>query len=189
MAEYYYLVSSLPMLMPDMEPLISSQEFMEQCSDWLNAGEMNTLETLRLIPEVASDDACGTVPALWNDWETNLRNRLAKNRADTGQDAEGVQREEQQVYGEIEQGVMEACNQNDPQEKEKTLDNLRWSFLNDLEGAHQFDFDTLCVYKLKLLLREKWTPRTVSTGRAKFDEIVAAVEEDRQGETSFAHAE
>lgn len=178
MAEYHYLVSSLPMLMPDMEPVMNLEDFMDQCSDWLPASQMAQLEATGLVPDAESAFPAGCASALWNDWETNLRNRMASNRAAaSGQDAESNLHEEIDVYGEIEQGIQEAWAQNDPLEREKILDKLRWRFLDDLEGSHIFDFDAVCIYKLKLLIREKWTPRTVQTGRTSLDETVTAIEQ------------
>ncbi len=178
MAEYHYLVSSLPMLMPDMEPVMNFQEFMDQCSDWLSVSQMAQLEATGLVPSFDSVFPAGSASALWNDWETNLRNRLAANRAaGSGQDAESVLHEEIDVYGEIEQGIQEAWTQSDPLEREKILDRIRWRFLDDLEGGHLFDFDAICIYKLKLLIREKWTPRIVQTGRTNLDETVTAIEQ------------
>ncbi len=181
MAEYHYLVSSLPMLMPDMEPVMNLEEFMDQCSDWLTVPQMARLEATGLVPASDFVFPAGSASALWNDWETNLRNRLAANRvAGSGQDAESILHEEIDVYGEIEQGIQEAWAQNDPLEREKILDRIRWRFLDDLENGHLFDFDVICIYKLKLLIREKWTPRTVQTGRTSLDETVTAIE---QGDT------
>jgi len=41
-------------------------------------------------------------------------------------------------------------------EAEKSLDEARWKFLDELSFGHYFDLDILIVYVLKLLLLERW---------------------------------
>lgn len=174
MAEYYYLASSLPMLMPDLDPVMSLEDFEEQCSDWLSPEELAVINDLGLVP--GGGHAPGSAGARWNDWETCLRNRLARGRSGSGQELENILREESDCYGEIELGVAETLASTDPMEREKMLDALRWRFLDDLETGHTFDFDALCVYKLKLLLRLKWTGRAVNTGRENLAKTIDTIE-------------
>lgn len=175
MAEYYYLVSSLPDLAPDTEPPLRLETFMENCADWLSSREMAVIAALSLTPEMPGETTDHAI-ALWYDWETVLRNRLARQRSGfSGQDAEAVLRHENDLYSEIESGVTDAWAQTDPQEREKVLDQVRWRFLEGLEAGHHFDFVHLCVYKIKLMLREKWLPRRLENGRANLDQTLSAV--------------
>lgn len=176
MAEYYYLVSSLPMLSREVEPAMGLQQFLEQCTDWLSVPEMKVLDALSLVPREQGFFAAGSVAALWNDWEICLRNRAARQRVASGQDIETVLREEFDWYGEIEQGVQDAWVQGDPLERENMLDELRWKFLNHLESEHLFDFGRICIYKLKLMIREKWLPRNIPEGRLNLDKAIDAIE-------------
>ncbi len=177
MAGYYYLISSLPALAADGEPAIKLAEFMEQCGEWLSPDEMQELSRLDLVP--ANDDPADlSGPALaWHDWETCLRNAIARHRGASGQDVESALRYELDCYGEIEAGVQEAWSQTDPLERERVLYRLRWRFLDDLESGHNFDFHLLAAYKLKLLLREKWVALNVAAGRGNLTATVAQIEQ------------
>lgn len=190
MAEYYYLVSSLPELAPEAEPSERMDAFMESCGDWLSVGEMAILSSLSLTPELLSDETTEMTDtiALWYDWETCLRNRIVRQRSGSGQEMEMVLRYECDYYSEIESGVMEAWAQPDPKERERALDLLRWRYLDHLEGGHYFDFARLCIYKLKLMLREKWRFRQVEPGLANLDRTLVAIGQ-RQGEAPVAATE
>ena len=52
---------------------------------------------------------------------------------------------------------------------EKMLDLLRWRFLEEMETGHMFDFDGLCIYKLKLSLLEKYRYRKAELGKDNFN--------------------
>ncbi len=167
--EYYYLVGSLPMLDLDTTPPMSEEEFVAICADWLPKDLLARLGTLSLIPpkdiqkgESATDR--------WNVWETRLRNALAVRRARReggGGDraAEKFTRENPDFFSEIEDGVQEAFAKQSPLEREDLLDTLRWRELETLGAGHEFDFDKLCVYKLKLLLLAKRAARNTESGR------------------------
>ena len=167
--EYYYLVSSLPMLDFDAPPSISEEDFAGVCADWLSEEELERLDALSLIP---SEDIRRNESAIdrWNVWETRLRNALAARRArrDNGggdRAAEKFIRENLDFFSEIDDGVQEAFAKPSPLEREDVLDKLRWRELETLESGHDFDFDKLCVYKLKLLLLAKRAARNTELGR------------------------
>ena len=69
------------------------------------------------------------------------------------------------LVNDIEVGVTEAWTHADPQEREHVIDRLRWRFLEEQENHNDFSFGYLCIYKLKLLIKEKWQPRRRETGR------------------------
>jgi len=178
MAGYYYLISSLPALMADGEPVINLTEFMDQCGEWLSDGEMKELSSLGLVPVNAAEAArLSSASLAWNDWETCLRNAIARHRGAAGQDLEASLRYELDCYGEIESGVQEAWSQSDPLERERVLYRLRWRFLDDLEGGHNFDFALIVVYKLKLMLREKWVELNTAAGKNNFTATLEQIEQ------------
>jgi len=191
MAELYYLVSSLPDLSWEAEPAFGSERFLALCNDWLSEGEKNTLTTLSLQPPAPCDHSdyfaaapqlktvSASVASAWYRWETALRNRLVKQRAAAGQDPARMLHGESELVTEIENGVTEAWNQTDPMERERVLDRMRWRFLDELENHNTFNFGYLCIYRLKLLLKEKWQPRQRDAGRAKLEQILATVLNNR----------
>ena len=106
MAEYYYLVSSLPDVNWETEPLLRSERFLALCADWLSEAEKNTLEMLSLTPPAPRDTSdyfadqsqlplvSAAVIKAWYSWETALRNRLVKQRAGAGQEIDKMLRGE-----------------------------------------------------------------------------------------------
>jgi len=174
MRNSYYLISSLPMLKRDERPFMGLESFMSACEPWLSSGEMSALAGLSLEPGVSA--GAGGVTGEWSAWEASLRNRLARARgARLERDAEKFTRPDSGFHSEIDRGVQEAFSAPSPLEKERILDSLRWRILDHMESGHIFDFDFLCVYKLKLMLREKWGERTKALGSANFDKALEGV--------------
>ncbi|MDD3117610.1 MAG: DUF2764 family protein [Victivallales bacterium] len=176
MAGYYYLISSLPALAADDNPPMTPDEFLEQCAAWLPEDEMAELSRLSLVPTVALPVAAAA--RAWNDWETCLRNAVARHRSASGQDVDSILRYEFDCYDEIESGVQEAWSQSDPLEREKILYRLRWHFLDDLESGHNFDFQLLVTYKLKLLLLLRRQGFNAAAGRDSFAAAVTRIEQE-----------
>ncbi len=169
----YYLISSLPMLEFDTVPIISSKEFMEQATTWYDEDTNFILETLSLVPTCESTNS---VIKKWNEWETFLRNKLTlKRSSDLSVDAEEFLREDKDFFSEVEKGIQEVASLSSPRDKEMALDKLRWQVLEDLDAGFTFEFEKLCVYKLKLLILEKWQNRSNEIGKEEFDKIVKNV--------------
>ena len=176
MANYYYFVSSLPMLMPYCEPYTDSATFAESCEQWLSDADLKVITTISLNPVADAELPVDSVAAKWFSWEINLRNRIAKLRANKqGREVSGMLLEEKDSFGEVDRIAQDIASTKDPLEAEKLLDDLRWSKLDDLEACHPFDLDKLCVYKLKLELCEKWLGREEEKGRDAFNKVIDAV--------------
>ncbi len=173
MAAFYYLVSSLPMLFHAEVPLMPSNEFLAACADFLSDIEMKELNELSLIPPEDYSETSNSAAVAWYAWEVCLRNALVNLRT-KGKNAEGENflREEADFFSEIDKGTLEAFNKSTPLETENALDKLRWTKLDDMEVGHTFDFFTLCVYKLRLMLCEKQTLLNKEEGSVNFDKIV-----------------
>ena len=172
MAQFYYLISSLPMLTLDESPSIDLSGFMDSCVDSLSPDEFQSLEALSADPGDLSDDCA--LPE-WNIWETVLRNQLVHKRIKPGNGGEKYLHEEYDTFAEIIKGVQEAYLKSDPLERENYLDQLRWSELENLEVGHEFDFRKLCIYKIKLMLCEKRKSRSREKGSENYDDIIETI--------------
>ena len=176
MAVFYYLISSLPMLSLEDKPKISSKDFLASCVDSLSANQFSEIRNLSLLPPENLDDITNPVIKEWFDWETCLRNALAKLRSrDTNMDADSVLRNEKDFYSEIAKGVQEAMGRSNPIEKEECLDQMRWNKLSSLEVGHNFDYAILCIYRIKLMLCEKRLHWDKVKGNENFDKIVDSI--------------
>ena len=78
--QYYYTVSSLPMLMWDSDKFMTESEFLYACESTVAEKDFETLKASLLIPV---QGAAVTNPVLrsWYDWENTLRSELVKLRA------------------------------------------------------------------------------------------------------------
>ena len=172
MAEYYFLVSSLPLLTPWETAPITTESFLAACAGWVTEAELGILRRLGLDPDPS---LAGVSPVVrsWVAWETCLRNRLARGRAAAlGADPERHRRPDLDFFSAIDRAVQEAHAAPDPLARERLFDKLRWAELDDLEAGHSFDFARLCVYKLKLALREKIGRRDRKRGKDNLEEAL-----------------
>ncbi len=171
----YYLVSSLPSFNFGDKPFYSSEGFVRQCSDWISSDKLKDLENLSLL---LKDNYSGKNQFI-NSWygllgalnHASVKTRAAKLDRDTTL----ALREPNILDSFIEKSVQEAFSSANPMEKEKKLDHLKWSILDSLESGHSFDFEKLCIYKLRLLLCEKWLPRKEPEGKKNLDNALSAL--------------
>lgn len=180
MAGYYYLISSLPMLMFDETAILSVEEFNETCADKISKSDLKVLNKLSLVPEAENTFTENSVAERWRQWEVYLRNRIASHRAPHGKDVHSFLQEEKACFCDIDTGIQEAFGLKNPLEREKYFDQMRWNALDDFESGHHFDFDKLCVYKLKLLLLEKWNERQVEQGEKNLDLMLGQINNDNE---------
>ena len=180
MAGYYYLISSLPMLMFDETAVLSVEEFNEACADKISESDLKILNELSLIPEAEKTFPPNSAAERWRQWEIYLRNRIASHRAPHGKDIHNYLQEEKSCFCDVDSGIQEAFGLKNPLEREKHFDQMRWNALDDFESGHHFDFDKLCVYKLKLLLLEKWNERQVEQGEKNLDVMLGQINKDNK---------
>jgi hypothetical protein len=153
------------------------ETFLAACADWLDPSSMEKLGGLTLFPAADDSFPSDSAAVRWHAWETVLRNRLARQRAALAdRDPAPMLRPESDVFSEIDRGVQDAYAMANPLERERSLDRMRWHRLDDLESGHLFDFDFLCIYKIKLMINGKWRERDFATGSANFDEAVRSIE-------------
>ncbi|MCK5682777.1 DUF2764 family protein [bacterium] len=176
MAGFYYYICSLPLLTFGEELPMNSEIFIKNSSDWLTESETERLENLKIIPEEIVDENSGSIEKNWYNWETCLRNRLADFRAGKlSRDASEYIKEYPDYFSEVESVVQEITTITNPLSVEKKLDTVRWKKLNDMESGHEFDFEKLCIYKLKLMILEKWMEREEQRGFDNLDSILKEI--------------
>ena len=179
MADFYYLMSSLPMLRLGDTPQLSSEQLLEVCADKLSNSELTTLKQLTLLPK-ADDSTDNSAIKAWNNWETCLRNRLAVRRSSADNSADEYLQYENDFFSEIDAVIQEAVALANPLECERHLDALRWRRLDDIESGIAFSFSALCVYMIKLKLLEKWLPRDNGTGYENLDLAITSINNAQQ---------
>lgn len=171
----YYLVSSLPSFNFGDKPFYSSEGFIRQCANWISPDELKDLENLSIIPE---ENYSGKIQFIksWYELIGALAYYSVKYRTSKlNRDISTILKEQNKIYSDIEKGVQEAFSSANPMEKEKRLDHLKWNILDSLEIGHMFDFDKLCIYKLKTLLCEKWLTRKESEGKKNLEAALSVL--------------
>ncbi|HBM15921.1 MAG TPA: hypothetical protein DD381_06215 [Lentisphaeria bacterium] len=169
----YYLVSSLPSFSFGDKPFYTSESFIRLCTDWVNDSDMKELESISLT---ARERYSGQSPfALkWYKLIGAIANSTVKLRAaKLNRDSSELLKEQKVIYSDIDKAVQDAFAAENPMEKEKKLDRLKWFVLDSLEVGHFFDFDKLCIYKLRILLSEKWLARKEAEGIKNLDKALA----------------
>jgi len=177
MPHYFYLGASLPSLKRDEIPSLSVDAFLELCAQWVDPARLETLRKLELAPaaEGALPESCPSARE-YLSWERAIRSRIAKQRAAKLGRQELPSEDAGAYFTDAERLAIEAFSAANPLERERSLDAARWRKLEDLELGHIFDFDTLCLYKLKLMLRLKWGSRQLQKGSANLDAVVDSVQ-------------
>ena len=156
MREYFYLVSSLVTLSPDVKPLCTSDSFLELCRGQISGAEWNILAATKLIDDGTlkiDSDSTEVLRQYWS-WDGNLRNLLLEVLTADGSGAK-YKRHEEGFFSETAGIKNEAFAKNNPLEREEFLFTARSNFLDELAQRHQFDFNVLVIYRLKLLLLEQ----------------------------------
>lgn len=171
-AFYTYLIASLPMLHPGMKPPFSSEEFFRLCRQFMPEEDFAILTNLPQPEEYGSCQPKTQVIRDWIDFDTALRNELAKIRA-------GRRHIEPQRYLRAASRVDLSLShlvqgaQRNPQllEAERVLDEARWKELENLSFGHYFDLEFLVIYAYKLSILQRWEGIRLADKQGVLEEI------------------
>ena len=163
---YYFFSAALPELRPGETPLLTLSEFDADAELQL---------TPRHYRMMVAEDPAARVYGGMRRFEEYLRTRIAEKRAEKLKTPVDLP-EPEEFYGEVdaELGRFVAL---DPAQRERAVDALRWKMLDELTWDHEFDFDHICAYRIKLRLSEKYRGRDAKTGRGNFDSAVREMAE------------
>lgn len=166
MASYYYLIASLPLLLPDTPAPLGYDTFLEQCESVVSPSTYEALKTL-------SVGSCGD-PLLkeWSLFYDTLRAELSYQRSI----ARGRQGE---VPGDrsLAAAVQTALSAPNPLEAEQMLLRLEFERLDAMLGVHDFDESALFGYAVKLRLLERQQSFRFETGKEEFLSLLGGIEQ------------
>ena len=170
MADYYYLVSSLPLLQFKDAPGVTYEKFLNDCSMWLTEAEMRQVASARLdIESISLEGVTNRTLWSWIIFENSLRNELVKVRAGVlGVTAESFMRKHIESDPAVASVVRDVAKEASPHKAELSLLEVRWNFLSDNEVGHYFDVTALIIYSLKLQLLERKELFHVEKGQKVF---------------------
>lgn len=172
-ADLFYFMSSLPTLRWGEKPPFTREAFMSKCRVELSGRIVVRLERLRLLPIDDVEPGAG-IERGWHDFEAYVRNTLGELRqVSLRKEATVFVRRATSVLSPgLRKRLEEVMSMPSPSERELALDQIRWSFLDEVGAGHFFDVEALEVYFLRLLLQDKESSRALEAGRVRFDDIV-----------------
>lgn len=176
---YYYFSASLPTLSMEEEPPLSQSEFAELCKHHLSDSDISTIEELFNEPNGQSSSE---FVREWHSAETQLRNAIVRKRASNqGLDPDPFIKSHSGYSTYVEKAVEAAYGKNTPLEREKTLDDFRWTHIDELSGFDSFSNRAIFAYALQLQLALRWSSMKEDAGTEKVNAIVT------QGSTPGEH--
>ncbi|MDF7799151.1 DUF2764 family protein [Pontiellaceae bacterium B1224] len=169
---YYSLVASLPNLQIGDEPPFTTEEYVENASQWVTERESEILRKVLLQePDIAPCPLCKKL----YDVECQIRNASARQRGQKlGVDFKEYLQPHDGFIGEIEAFVKDAFTQSDPVELEQHLDRGRWNLAEELVGQNPFSFEKVLAYGIQLKIVERWNRMDVHVGKEKIEAVITA---------------
>jgi hypothetical protein len=163
----YYLISSLPTLSLDVKPTLTLEEYISLCRAQLGSADAEAIEAL-----LSDQTSRHPFVAAWRDKETILKNAIAYARATiSNADVEPWIRPTQGCDLSYEVLVDEVFQRADPLQREKGLDNLRWSIAESLQAYDPMDVTIALAYAIKLKLAWRWASLNTEKGQAAFEQL------------------
>lgn len=176
---YYYLVASLPVLVPGKGAEDTGRQFFENTAFLL---QEDHAEALRAIVEGRPGEHPHPFNQAWFNRDTQLRNALARQRANVlKRDARPFLKDHGDFDSRLDGWAQEALSMRDPLEREKFLDEKRWILVEELAQPSPFGIEAVLAHGVKLVLAERWTQRDKETGKKNAESLVAAAAEPYVG--------
>ncbi len=167
---YYYFASTLPTLSWEGKLPMSSEDFLQDCERLLSEQDFIIMHEL-LKEDTAALKMNNAVINSWIKFERDFRNELVKFRAHRmHKDAHDYIRGDSFGDPLIAEMIDEVSKSKNLLEAEKTLDYIKWQFLDDIVLGHYYDIESLVVYGLKLKILERHQEFYSSRGKEIFEE-------------------
>jgi hypothetical protein len=153
---YYYFIATLPHLFYGENPPVSSQDFLEQCRNFLTPEDTELLHYCTYNPRFAIENQEST-GSHFIDFFLQRERALILNIASLRAAAlkRSLQGEAPHDMPRSESIAKVVFDMDNPLEAEMTIDKDRWSFLDDTVGVDLFSVDNAYAYFLKLQLLER----------------------------------
>lgn len=167
---YYYFAASLPMIDWEGKAPMSVGDFLSECRRLLREDDFALIGQL-LEGDGGAAETGNAAARSWIRFDGDFRNELAWFRARRmNRDPVNFIRGTKADEPFLREAIRQASKMPNLLEAEKSLDRIRWQFLDDLAGGHYYDFESLMVYGLKLKILERHQAYNSPAGRGIFDE-------------------
>lgn len=168
---YYYLGASLPGLLMDVKPSISTEEFRRVASEHLTTSDLTALGDLESILDAEPRHPFAKI---WKNRETSLRNALVALRAQALKaDPSPYLRQPVFYDAAAEHAASEAISRSNPVEKEQVLDRHRWAVLDEMAGFNPFSSEAILAYSIKLSIVQRWSEMDTELGSQRAEQVIS----------------
>lgn len=177
-SDFFYLLSSLPLLRRNETPPLSYDDFMRQCREQLAANDLLQIELAQLLPPADAQAVRAPLLRDWYAWETFVRNILAEARARRKRiESARFQRPTDYFQPSDRKRVEEIFALSGAEEREVALLQLRWEHLDELESGHYYDLGVLLVYALRLQLLQRQASQESEAGGKRCQELLEGLQQ------------
>jgi hypothetical protein len=185
-ASYYYFIATLPGLTYGEAPPISLEEFLDQCSYQIGAGDASllkycTLDITSFLETFVGENGLNIKTGspfvdayLRREWRMRLALLAARS--------EKLKREwpaylSPELSGDEDSAASAkaASAISNPFEAELLLDRERWEAIEAVEGGEHFSVNTVYAYALKLALMERRLKFHVDKGFDNYKALYAGI--------------
>ena len=187
MDNYAYIIASLPALQPEDDSTwnISARDLIEEIRGQLSARDTAVLDVLLEGCDPDRLDAEFYGKALrhdnrfirdWFRFDLDLRNTVVSYLNDSlgrpdEEDMVLLEGRETEEFYELDD-AKHVLNGADILKREKGLDELRWSKIDDLTMLDSLDLELILGYVLKLKIIDRWLQLDPESGRELFRKLV-----------------
>lgn len=172
MREYYYLVSSLPMLEFGMKMPFSYDDFIMRCEGQVEGSDLDAIKRSSIEAPESCDDR-SSILREWKTFDMRLRNEMARHRSSRiGKDPSGYIRGESYSDPFISGFARWVVNEELSIETELAIDRVRWQKIEELKQGHYFDIDNLIAYVLQLQILKRWQRINSGSGMEVLEELM-----------------
>lgn len=164
MSQFYFTVSSLPLLLFDADLTLSAESFVGLCKDQLPQSSFSEFKDA-IKHEGKTQNKTAKMLRLWTQ---SLNYELARLRAQKlGWDFD--EQYEVPYFQATEATARESFNEESPLLAEEILNRARWNYLEELEIGHYFDLEKLIIYYFKLVLLNGKSLLTKANGQGQYE--------------------
>jgi len=172
--DYWFLVSSLPVLRLGEKPAMSLDAFRAACTGHLSEDELAVIEAA--LENGAPPP--GVASIYWNR-EVQLRDAVVRVRAkNRGIDAAPFLESYVGFSAVVEKQVTDAFARPDPLEQELALDEARWSLADELALTAPFGFPGILAFAIKVRIAGRWAAMDDVRGQDNVENLVVTALEE-----------
>ncbi len=152
-------------------PAFSVEEFRESAAPILVEDDLAEFDR---VVAGQTEEGNSFFSAEWHRTDMQIRNEIARMRATRRSvEVRSYLKDHQGYSVAIADGVADAYARPNPAERERSLDRLRWSWLDELAARDAFGLTAILAYVVKLQLAVRWAGMDVERGRKQCEDVLS----------------